>query len=94
MLLAAVIACFLVHNQYGSDTNTCTEYIKHILSYFILQSISPGLVKTEFQIRLKKRDDVEAAMKEYDTMNSYGPVSESRESRACFVREGRVEHAL
>ena len=41
----------------------------------ILQSISPGAVKTEFMARSDGRDDIEASKKEYDTMNPYGPVS-------------------
>ena len=41
----------------------------------ILQSISPGAVKTEFMARSNGRDDIEASKKEYDTMNPYGPVS-------------------
>ena len=38
------------------------------ISSTLLQSISPGLVRTEFRGRAKRSDDIEASKKEYDDL--------------------------
>ena len=66
---SAIKVTVSMHIQYSLWT-WCKINIVEILevNFFLLQGISPGLVRTEFAPRLNKAADIEEGKKQYDEM--------------------------